>query len=75
MNTEKDLENKMQVVAVCCGACRGWRAAYWGIVLVLLGGLGLLSAFVPLQDLGRIIFPALLVLWGGYILLGIRRAR
>jgi len=57
----------------CCAPGTG-RAVFWGIALVLLGGLGLLSAFVPFQHLGRYILPAFLLLWGGYILFS-RRAR
>ena len=76
MNTQNTHEDKGSYVAVCCGPCSGWRAAFWGIVLVALGGLGLLSLFVPLPpSLGRYIFPVLLVLWGGFILFNWRRTR
>ncbi len=66
-----DIENttKNQSAQVCCGTTSGWRSAFWGIILVILGGLGLLSNLVPIQHLGGYILPALLVLWGGFILI------
>ena len=76
MNNQNTREEKASYVAVCCGLCAGWRAAFWGIVLVGLGGLGLVSLFVPLSpSLGRYILPVLLVLWGGLLLLNWRRTR
>ncbi len=76
MNTETHREDKPAYVAVCCGLCTGWQAVFWGLVLVGLGGLGVLSAFVPLPiSLGRYILPALLVLWGAFVLLNARRNR
>jgi predicted MFS family arabinose efflux permease len=69
MNTE----NTNQPTQVCCGASAGWRAAFWGVVLVALGSLGLLSNLVPLQHLGGTILPALLMLWGAFILINTRR--
>ena len=73
MNTQNINEDKVRYVAACCGPNGAWRSAFWGSVLILLGGLGLLSTFVPLQNVGRSVLPALLVLWGGFILF--RRGR
>ena len=76
MNTETHREDTVTTIAACCGACAPWQAVFWGLVLVGLGGLGVLSAFVPLPlSLGRYILPALLVLWGAFLLLNARRAR
>ncbi len=76
MNTQNSREDKVPSVAVCCGPCASWGAVMWGIVLIGLGGLGLVSLFVPLPPtLGRLIWPALLVLWGGLILLNRLRTR
>ena len=71
MNTENTNQN--QSTQVCCGASAGWWAAFWGIVLVALGGLGLLSNFVPFQHFGGYILPAFLLLWGAFILINTRR--
>ncbi len=76
MNTGTSREDKVTYVATCCGPCTPWQAVFWGIVLVGLGGLGLVSAFVPIPiALGRYILPALLVLWGAFCLLSARRTR
>ncbi len=76
MNTETSRENKASYVAGCCGVCAPWQAVLWGIVLIGLGGLGLASVFVPIPlALGRLILPALLVLWGGFCLFNARRTR
>jgi len=73
MNTKSENETKMQFVAVCCAPSTGWKA-FWGIFLVLLGALGLLSTFMPLQHLGHYLLPAFLLLWGGYLLYAWLRA-
>lgn len=73
MNTKSEDETKVQYVAVCCPPCTS-RMAFWGIFLVLLGASGLLSALMPLQQLGRYILPAFLLLWGGYLLFAWLRA-
>ncbi len=74
MDTQNNNETKVQYVPVCCAPGSGW-AAFWVILLILLGGLGLLSTFVPAQHLGRYILPAFLLLWGGYLLLNLRQVR
>lgn len=74
MDTPNSNDTKIKVVSVCCAPSAGW-AAFWGILLITLGGLGLLSTVVPLQSIGRYILPALLVLWGGTILFNLRQAR
>lgn len=74
MNTQKTDENNIKVIAVCCANGARW-IAFWGIILVLLGGLGLLSAFTPIQQIARFIFPAFLVLWGAYLLFALFQAR
>ena len=66
-------DSKTVYVYGCCAPGTG-QAVFWGIVLILLGGLGLISAFAPLQHLGRYILPAFLVLWGIDILFS-RRTR
>lgn len=71
MNTENT--NLKPSTQVCCGASAGWHAAFWGVALVALGGLGLLSNFVPLQHLGGYILPAFLMLWGAFIMINARR--
>ncbi len=74
MNTEIHREDTPTRVAICCGLCTGWQAVCWGIVLILLGALGVLGAFVPLPvSLGRFILPALLVLWGSFLVFNARR--
>ncbi len=73
MNTQDKNETNVQYLAVCCCGPNTRRAIFWGIVLILLGGLGLLSTFVPLQHLGKYILPAFLLLWGSYILWDRRR--
>ena len=76
MNTQNSSENKVPYAMVCCGPCASWQTVMWGIVLIGLGGLGLVSLFVPLPPtLGRFILPALLVLWGSLTLLNRRRTR
>ncbi len=74
MNTQKTDENNVKVIAVCCGTGARWMA-FWGIILVLLGGLGLLSAFTPIQPIARYILPGFLVVWGAYLLLTLFQAR
>ena len=73
MNTNSEDETKVKYVAVCCPPGTSWTA-FWGIFLVLLGALGLLTSFMPLQQLGRYILPAFLLLWGGYLLFAWLRA-
>jgi hypothetical protein len=73
MNTHPVNPANPQSGAVCCGPLSARRAAFWGSVLLLLGGLGLLSVLFPAQPLGRFILPAFLLLWGGGLLLGTRR--
>lgn len=67
MNT-KSLEGAKNECICWCGASAGVRAFFWGILLVLLGSLGLLQIFVPIQGLGMYLLPAFLILWGGFIL-------
>ncbi len=74
MDTRNENGNKVQYVGVCCGSSI-WSAAFWGILLVILGGLGLLSNVLPFQQLARYIVPGFFVLWGGYILLRLRQFR
>ncbi len=71
-----DIENstKNQAAQACCRASAPGRSAFWGILLVILGGLGLLSNLVPLHNIGGYILPALLMLWGGFILFNSRRS-
>ncbi len=76
MNTGTSREDKVTYVATCCGPCVPWQAVFWGIVLIGLGGLGLASVIVPIPlAIGRLILPALLVLWGGFCLFSARRTR
>lgn len=70
MNTQNSGENNVKYIAVCCVP-----NAFWGILLVLLGGIGLIGAFIPLQHIGQYVLPAFLVLWGGYLLVNLRQAR
>jgi hypothetical protein len=72
MNTSNASETKTKYVGMCCAPSAG-GAIFWGILLVLLGGLGLLSAIMPLEHLARYILPAFLVLWGGYILFSLHQ--
>ncbi len=74
MNTQTMNEDNVRYVAICCGPNAG-RTVFWGVGLICLGGLGLLSLFVPLQPLGRFIWPLFLVLWGGMLLLSLRRSQ
>ena len=67
MSTKSTDETQSQY-ACWCGASGRARAVFWGSILVLLGGLGLLGAFVPLHNLAQYLLPAFLILWGGFIL-------
>jgi hypothetical protein len=62
-----------QSAGVCCAPRSGRRSIFWGSLLLLLGGFGLLSILFPDQQLGRVLGPAFLLLWGGALLLGARR--
>jgi hypothetical protein len=73
MNTSNASETKTKYVCMCCAPGAG-QAVFWGILLVLLGGLGLLSAFMPLVHVGDYVLPAFLVVWGAYILFSLRRS-
>jgi hypothetical protein len=57
----------------CCGQTRRSRSGFWGIFLILLGATIFLSNFVPFQHFGRYVFPAFLIVWGAYVLIGLRR--
>ncbi len=72
MNTQNTNKTVIQPVMVCCAHSTS-RAIFWGIVLIVLGGLGFLNTLVPLRHLGSYVLPALLVLWGGFILFNIRQ--
>ena len=72
MNSENT--NQKPYSRTCCGASTGRWTAFWGILLVILGGLGLLSNFFPLQHLGGYILPAFLLLWGAFILFNLRQS-
>ncbi len=76
MNTTDVNKTNQEVVAMCCccAPSRVW-AAFWGIVLISLGGLSLVNTVIPLQNVGRYILPAFLILWGGFILFNLRRTR
>ncbi len=73
MNTQSFDEKKVQIVCCCPTTIGG--LVFWGAILVSLGVLGLLSTVLPLQHLGQYVWPTILLLWGGYILFGLRRAR
>ncbi len=74
MDNSNANKSKTEYVAVCCTPS-AWWAAFWGIVLISLGGLSLLGTVIPLQHVGRYILPAILILWGGAILLNLRQKR
>ncbi len=67
MNVQESNPNPMVVVNGCCPNCAR-SAAFWGIVLIIFSGLGLLSAFVPQLNVGRYLLPAFFLAWGIYLL-------
>jgi hypothetical protein len=75
MNTVNPDPSQRQYLAVCCAPISGRRMLFWGSVLLLLGGLGLMSILFPAQQLGRVILPVFLLMWGGALLLGARRTK
>ncbi len=75
MNNDNSIPSKGNISGVCCAPFSARRTVFWGAALVLLGALGLLSIVFPLQPLGRVILPAFLLLWGGALLLGARKAQ
>jgi hypothetical protein len=74
MNNANSNETKAQHIVACCAPISGRRAIFWGGVLVLLGAFGLLSIWMPAQQLGRFVLPAFFLLWGGALLVGARKA-
>ncbi len=72
MDTSNEIKNKY--IAVCCVPSAGW-AVFCGVLLITLGGLALLGAFIPLAHIGSYILPALLIIWGGAILVNLRLSR
>jgi len=71
MNNTDMKETK--VVLTCCGIDSGKWMMFWGILLILLGALGLLSTLWPTQHLGQFLLPGFLLLWGGMLLFSPRR--
>ena len=55
----------------CCRHSHRSRAGFWGVFLILLGGMIFLGNFVPFEHVGRYIFPVFLIAWGGYVLSGL----
>ncbi len=47
----------------CCGR---QGQLFWGVVLLLFGGILLLGTHVSLIGLGKYLLPAFLILWGGW---------
>ncbi len=68
----QNVNTNRSYLPACCGA---GQAAFWGILLVLLGGFGLLSTVFPLQHLWQYVLPAFLLIWGGYLLVSLRLNR
>ncbi len=75
MNSDNFLPSKGNISGVCCAPFSARRTVFWGAALVLLGALGLLSILYPVLPVGRVILPAFLLLWGGALLLGARKAQ
>ncbi len=75
MNSDNSIPSKGNISGVCCAPFSARRTVFWGAVLVILGALGLLSVLFPSQQLGRVILPAILLLWGGMLLLGACKTR
>ncbi|MGB7538755.1 MAG: hypothetical protein WBM17_09465 [Anaerolineales bacterium] len=75
MNSHNSIPNRENNSGICCAAFSTRRAVFWGSVLVLLGVLGLLSVLSPSLQLGRVVLPAFLLLWGGVLLFGARNAQ
>jgi hypothetical protein len=75
MHTENADDNQVRWVYACCGASPRLRSRFWGSMLLLLGGLGVLSSVMPLQGIGKYVLPAFLALWGVFILWNVLRSR
>ncbi len=75
MNSDNSIPSKGNISGVCCAPFSNRRTVFGGKVLVILGALGLLSVLFPAQQLGRVILPVILLLWGGMLLLGARKTR
>lgn len=60
-NKSGDLEQRSAVV--CCG---GQSQRFWGVVLLIFGAILLLGTQVPLVGFGKYLFPAFLLVWGGW---------
>jgi hypothetical protein len=59
------------VVTNCCWPDGGRGGAlFWGVALVLLGGMWLWANTVGLDDWGEWAIPALIVAWGAALLAG-----
>ncbi len=58
----------------CCGAMGRWGPIFWGLMLVLVGVVWLLSnlGILP-ENWWGVVFPLLLIAWGIMIWLGSRR--
>ncbi len=75
MNVENTNANWGQTAYFCCGIGPRLRSLFWGSALLLLGSLGALGNFVPLQGVGKYILPAFLALWGVFLLGNALRSR